>query len=50
MHVGRENKGAKFWLRPVRNSRAGGFQPTSSFAQQDESNVLKAIQPFSAVA
>lgn len=26
VHVGRENKEAKFWLRPVRNSRAGGFR------------------------
>ena len=26
VHVGRESKEAKFWLKPVRKSRAGGFR------------------------
>lgn len=26
VHVGRESKEAKFWLTPVRKSRAGGFR------------------------
>ncbi|MCB0067676.1 MAG: DUF4160 domain-containing protein [Caldilineaceae bacterium] len=27
VHVGKESKEAKFWLKPVGRSRAGGFRP-----------------------